>query len=58
MYKSDRSSTDEIYVVGFVPSNQLPKARPCALDPFLYPLAVTEIEDIFIDGSYAKCYLT
>ena len=57
MYKSDRISTDEIYVLGFVPSHQLPKARPCALDPFLHPL-VTEIEDIFIDGNYAKCCLT
>ena len=49
MSKTERSSTDEIYVVGFVPSYQLPKARPCALDPFLHPL-ISDIEDIFIEG--------
>lgn len=51
MAKSDRSSTDEIYVSGFVPSYLLPHKRPCLLDPFLHPL-ITEIEDIFINGMY------
>lgn len=50
MLKDDRSSTEEVYVVGFVPSYQLPKARPCTLDPFLHPL-ITDVEDIFIDGN-------
>ena len=47
--KAKRSSTDEVYVVGFVPSYQLPKSRPCSLDPFLHPL-ISDIEDIFING--------
>lgn len=49
MAKAKRSSTDEVYVVGFVPSYQLPKSRPCSLDPFLHPL-ISDIEDIFING--------
>ena len=49
MYKKDRIATDEVYVVGFVPSHMLPKKRPNALDPFLEPL-ISEIENIFIDG--------
>ena len=38
MSKEDRFSTDEVYVVGFVPSSELPKKRPCSIDPFLHPL--------------------
>lgn len=49
MYKEDRSATEEVYVVGFVPSHMLPKKQPNALDPFLEPL-ISEIENIFIDG--------
>lgn len=49
MYKAERCSTEEVYVVGFVPSHMLPKKRPNSLGPFLEPL-VSEIENIFIDG--------
>jgi len=49
MEKSNRSSVNEVYVAGFVPSYLLPHKRPCCLDPFLDPL-ITEIEDIFING--------
>ena len=49
MAKKDRCSTEEVYVVGFVPSHQLPKKRPCAIDPFLYPLVV-DLTDLFLDG--------
>ena len=49
MAKAERSKTDQVYVVGFVPSYQLPKSRPCSLDPFLHPL-VSDIEKIFING--------
>ena len=50
MSKAERSSTDEICVVGFVPSYQLPKSRACALDPFLHPL-ISDVEEIFIQGT-------
>ena len=53
MYKHERSATEEVYVVGFVPSHMLPKKRPNSLDPFLEPL-VSEIENIFIEG---KAYI-
>ena len=49
MYKKERSCTEEVYVVGFVPSHLLPKKRPCSLDPFLHVL-VSDVEDIFING--------
>ena len=49
MSKENRSATEEVYVVGFVPSYLLPKKTPIALDPFLEPL-ISEIEDIFIEG--------
>ena len=49
MAKAERSKTDQVYVVGFVPSYQLPKSRPCSLDPFLHSL-VSDIENIFING--------
>lgn len=52
--KAERCSTDQIYVVGFVPSYQLPTSRPCSLDPFLHPL-ISDIEDIFIDGMNPSC---
>lgn len=51
MAKSDYSSTDEVYIAGFVPSYLLPHKRSCSLDPFLHPL-ITEIEDIFISGEH------
>jgi len=50
MYKHERAATEEVYVVGFVPSHMLPKKRPNSLDPFLEPL-VSEIENIFIEGN-------
>ena len=34
MTKTDRSHVDEVYVVGFVPSSEVPNL-PEALDPFL-----------------------
>ena len=49
MYKEERSTTGEVYVVGFVPNYLLPKKRPCTLDPFLHPL-ISEVEEIFING--------
>ena len=49
MDKAERSKTDQVYVVGFVPSYQLPKSHPCSLDPFLHPL-VSDIENIFNNG--------
>lgn len=49
MYKEERSSTREVYVVGFVPNYQIPKKWPCTLDPFLHPL-ISEVEEIFING--------
>ena len=57
MSKAVRSSTDEIYVVGFVPSYQLPKSRPCTLDPSLHPL-ISDVEDIFIEGNFQRVSIT
>ena len=51
MAKCDRSSTEEVYIAGFVPSYLLLHKRPCSLDPFVY-LLITEIEDLFINGEY------
>lgn len=51
MYKAERSSTDEVYVVGFIPSHLLPKKHPCSLDPFIHPL-ISDVEDIFINGKF------
>ena len=51
MYKKERSCTEEVYVVGFIPSHLLPKKRPSSLDPFLHPL-VSDVEDIFINGKF------
>ena len=50
MKKADRLSTEEVYVIGFVPSYLLPHKRPIALDPFL-ELFIKEIEDGFIEGT-------
>ena len=49
MSKQERCKVDEVYVVGFVPSNLVPTDNPNALDPFLWPL-VGELKDGFIDG--------
>ena len=49
MSKEHRSSTDEVYVCGFVPKYLLPNKRPNSLDPFLQPL-IEEIEDSFVEG--------
>ena len=50
MSKTDRCSTSEVYVVGFVPCYKIPNKRPCALDPFLDPL-VRDLEDSFMKGT-------
>lgn len=61
MTKAERSRTDEVYIVGFVPCHLPPKKRPCSFDPFLHPL-LTEIEDSFISGmlrnnlTYMHCW--
>ena len=57
MSKVERSSIDQVYVVGFVPSCQLPKARPCSLDPFLHPL-ISDVENIFINGMNLQCSIS
>lgn len=49
MSKFNRCSTDEVYVVGFVPSYLLPNKRPISLDPFIEPL-IADIEIGFIHG--------
>lgn len=49
MCKKDRASETEVYVFAFVPSHQLPKRFPSALDPFLEPF-VRDVEVIFIEG--------
>ena len=49
MSKEDRLCTEEIYTVGFVPSYDLPDARPNSIDPFLEPL-VRDLEEGFIEG--------
>lgn len=49
MSKVHRCHTDEIDVVGFVPSYLIPKKRSQALDPFLEPL-IKDLEDGFING--------
>ena len=50
MCKGERCYTDEIYVVGFVPSYLLPRKRSILLGPFLDPL-IREIEGGFIRGN-------
>jgi len=49
MAKEERLQTGEVYTVGFVPSYELPDARPNSIDPFLEPL-ISDIEDGFIEG--------
>lgn len=49
MSKEDRLCIEEIYTVGFVPSYDLPEARPNSIDPFLEPL-VRDLEEGFIEG--------
>ena len=49
MSKVHRCHTDEIYVVGFIPSYLIPKKRSDALDPFLEPL-IRDLEEGFING--------
>ena len=58
MSKVKRCCTDEVYVVGFVPSYLLPKKRLISLDPFLEPL-IRDIEEGFINGlaSFAYVYI-
>ncbi|KAL5487225.1 hypothetical protein EMCRGX_G019802 [Ephydatia muelleri] len=48
MKKSDRCSTEEVYVSGFVPSYLLPNKCPISLDPFL-EILVKELEDLFVN---------
>lgn len=40
--------TGEVYTVGFVPSYDLPDARPNCIDPFLLPL-ISDIEKGYIE---------
>ena len=49
MSKEDRLCSKEIYTVGFVPSYDLPEARPNSIDPFLEPL-VRDLEEGFTEG--------
>ena len=56
MSKVKRCCTEEVYVVGFVPSYLLPKKRPISLDPFLEPF-VRDIEEGFINGLSSLAYV-
>jgi hypothetical protein len=49
MKKSARNHVDEVYVIGFVPTYELPAQTLISLDPFLDPL-ILEIENGFIEG--------
>lgn len=49
MAKEERLQTGEVYTVGFVPSYDLPDARPNSIDPFLEPL-IRDIEDGFTES--------
>ena len=53
MTKMDRSKSDEVYPLTFVPIHLLPKKRPNLLDPFLEPI-VSEIEHLFIEGIFTQ----
>ena len=55
MSKSSRCTTDEVYVVGFVPTYLLPNKTPISLDPFLEPL-IRDIENGFINGNSILLY--
>lgn len=48
MTKSERSHVDEVYVLGFVPSSEVPKL-PETIDPFLQPL-MADLCKGFING--------
>lgn len=50
MSKDERNHTDEVYVVGFVPTYKIRKRTAISLDPFLEPV-IQEIENGFIEGS-------
>lgn len=52
MCKGERCPTDEVYVVGFVPSYLLLRKRSISLDPFLNPV-IGEFEEGFI---HANCH--
>ena len=54
MKKSDRCSTEEVYVSGFVSSYLLPNKCPISLDPFL-EILVKELEDLFVNGNGGGC---
>ena len=56
MAKVDRLQTDEVFTVGFVPSYDLPDARPNSIDPFLEPL-VREIETGYIEGRQKQIFM-
>ena len=51
-----RCCTEEVYVVGLIPSYLLPKKRPISLDPFLEPF-VRDIEEGFINGLSSLAYV-
>ena len=57
LYKIDRNTIDEVYVVGFVPLYQVPKGLPQNLDPFLKPLMDVLVVG-FIEGYTINCPLT
>ena len=48
MAEEERLETGEVYTVGFVPSYDLPDARPNCIDPFLLPL-ISDIEKGYIE---------
>ena len=48
MAEEERLSTGEVYTVGFVPSYDLPDARPNCIDPFILPL-ISDIEKGYIE---------
>ena len=56
MSKVERCCTEEVYVVGFVPSYLLPQKQPISLDPFLEPL-MRDIEEGFINGLSSLAYI-
>ena len=49
MHKEDHAHVEEVYVVGFVPSNSVPNDVPERFDPFLEPL-MKDLTSGFIDG--------
>ena len=57
LYKIDRNTIDEVYVVGFIPLYQVPKGLPQNLEPFLKPL-MDDLVVGFIEGYTIDCPLT